>query len=133
MFYLKNVIFSIGWITGHLIIYCVGVLFFAFIFCYFGDVVHADSYTPPEMWNKIQVVQSNYDYWHEQEVQADNDFKNSLRGTDTNEQQDCLNAKKECERNARNEKRMLNILTRNYHNNIFSDQTEPVLGKRTRD
>lgn len=97
------------------------------------NVQHLESYTPQEMLDRINEVQGNYNYWHQQEVQADMDFKDSLRGTDLNEQKECLIAKKECERNARQESRMLNILTRNYANNIFSDTPETVLGKRNRD
>ena len=126
MFYVKEAFFIISQV---IIIFT----FIAIFFYYNVKVMHLQSFTPEEMLNKINEVQANYTYWHEQEIQADKDFKDSLRGTDQNEQRECLDAKKECERNARQENRMLNILRRNYDNNVFSDETESVLGKRNRD
>ncbi len=133
MFYLKKVILIICAITSFFIIFCVLLHLYGLVSYYCGNVIYLQSFTPEEMLNRINEVQSNYNFWHEQEVQADNDFKNSLRGTDKDVQQECLNAKKECERNARQESRMLNILQHNYNNNIFSDNTDSVLGKRRRD
>jgi len=110
------------------------IIVFLGIFIYFNATVYLlQEYTPEEFLARIDAVKNNWSYWHEQSIQADANYQNSLRFTDTNVQQECLNARNDCVRNANQEARMVNILQSNYDKGIYSDEAQSVLGKRGSD
>lgn len=118
-----------------IIFFCIILAVYLFIKYNFCNPIYCvDELTEARLVleGKINKLADSYSYWHEQCVETDHLFKESLTSGSKEEQKGILQAKKECEANLNNDSLMLKNLKAKLASGDFNISTTSSLGKHPR-